>query len=1595
MQRIRIETWGAQGGGSMKWISERCPDEGPIIQNDGGLGGYAVGELDVVPGQLLYIYVGGQGRVGTNEENDGGYNGGGDGGRYGGGGGGATDVRTNPFDLDSRVIVAGGGGGGNTGCPDGGIGGPGGGTMIGESDGTSLYVWDPPGGGGTLIAGGAAGSYGEAGSWGFGGGTVADSQFHASGGGGGWYGGGSAYGTGGGGGSSMAGMMGYSSLQNGSTILGVREGHGLVVISLLEDNVCSFCELSCNSKVNISMPASECYRIMRPEELLSNVTNNCTTFGYGLTISYPFGTSRLHGNDVDRSHLGLGLIFKIETPDASNSCWGYLYMEDKAPPVAGCMGTREVSCYQLNKLLDLSTQVVDNCSSRNEAVLVRLLFADKGCQNDSVIGVLSRTIRATDSWKNTSICSDTLIITRDSIEETQGPDLVPLACKITCKTDPATQGPAQSDYEDIYFSRDSSHPYYPDPEFLLHLQQRDSFLTENHCIPQELKIVPYLYDSVLIWESGQYIKTWQPVDQYPNRSTFCKIQVSYHDQVLPSCGASAFKIRRQWRLTDWCTGEEKSFIQYIEVADRNPPVLFMENGGLEALDNRLNYNVNTGPHSCLGEVNLKELVAVDCNAAIRQTYRVSFTDNSHPPKITVLEGNLPGKINLPANGAVYGVKCHDIEVTLRDECSNRFDTLIRACIVDETPPEILVKGALTSTMDPATCWSRIYAKDLDNGSRDHCCDVLHFAIATQDSINAARKYVYDAIIEQCGFADYDSSREYYDFYIEDYISSYIFKDYLDLTACEEYQIVVRVWEACGIPRYDPHIWPCSEHQWFLYNAGYPRSHFRADHNLNFGFSQNANYSKFKAPKDCNWRYPLIFCDPLLAEWFALAGLDDFNPYYEGAGAAELCNFDFYWPRLGLRSAGNTSNTSGNPPGNTCSRMLWKDGMVRVNVVDKTPPLAEKPDDLVWYCDGLLASGHNPYEFARCDDDSYGENNAKDHSCVDANGKPYNEIECIRENDSDSGDGVDGTGKPFGWYGCNSYGPSHPGEHGKPVPCASGAGTWAPLYCHSWLCLDASDRLEKTDPSLNFWKPRFHSGPLDSLDAGDGYFWIWDNCKIDSTGLVVKDSSFADACGNGWLQRTWFSKDECGNEVTTSQKIITKHRSDFEVLFPPDVITACTDPAALSQDVLGRPMVMDDECEVVGMVYTDELFNDLPDACYKIVRTWRVINWCKFEPNQAVGSGDILVDDRLIADPVYRPCVYRHLKDNGDGLITYTQIIKVRDSFPPVLACRDTTLCILDQECEQPEINIPFQATDNCTEESQIQYRWELDENPSAGDLAAKNYNKNSIEKISLGNTNRLVLDQAAPVSLVHVFAKDHCGNEDTCTYVLRIEDCKKPTPYCYSGLATVVMPTSGRVTVWARDLDAGSYDNCTAKSALTFSFSEDRNEVKKDFSCVDLPDGKSARIPVRIFVWDETGLFDYCNTHLLIQDGIGNSCPDTLSIIKNRKPVGFLVSTGFSPAIPGARIQGSSSPDKESLLQNLPNPFHSSTRIRFVLIRNENYRLRIVDLTGKTIWTREGWAEAGIHEVMIKESDLKGPGLYYYTLETQGSLITKKMLHTQ
>ncbi|GAA4355359.1 hypothetical protein GCM10023185_18120 [Hymenobacter saemangeumensis] len=175
--RLAVDALGAEGG-RPSFIAAP-PGRGARVQTT----------LAVTPGQVLSVYVGGQGSGSGSSASAGGYNGGGGTGGPAGSGGGATDIRIGGTALTDRVVVAGGGGGVQ--YYDFSFGGAGGAPNGGNGSGSG-------GGGGATQTGGGntGGTFGQ-------GGTSTGYNSGNGGGGGGYYGGGAA--TAGGGVGAQAG----------------------------------------------------------------------------------------------------------------------------------------------------------------------------------------------------------------------------------------------------------------------------------------------------------------------------------------------------------------------------------------------------------------------------------------------------------------------------------------------------------------------------------------------------------------------------------------------------------------------------------------------------------------------------------------------------------------------------------------------------------------------------------------------------------------------------------------------------------------------------------------------------------------------------------------------------------------------------------------------------------------------------------------------------------------------------------------------------------------------------------------------------------------------------------------------------------------------------------------------------------------------------------------------------------------------------------------------------------------------------------------------------------------------------------------------
>ena len=238
---VVVTAEGAEGGQNSVETSSIAGGGFYTLPDRAGYGGCVTCTLTVTPGQVLNIYAGGQGAVGTGFAGGaGGYNGGATGGfgyypYAGGGGGGASDIRIGGIALANRVIVAAGGGGAGGNCyssTDADRGGDGG-AGTGQAGFACL---DAAGGGGTPTTGGTGGVYagwgsGAAGTSGIGGAATSSG---GGGGGGGYFGGGGGCWGGGGGGSNYTSALLCTSV---SSTRGCNSGgNGWVTITV---NNCS------------------------------------------------------------------------------------------------------------------------------------------------------------------------------------------------------------------------------------------------------------------------------------------------------------------------------------------------------------------------------------------------------------------------------------------------------------------------------------------------------------------------------------------------------------------------------------------------------------------------------------------------------------------------------------------------------------------------------------------------------------------------------------------------------------------------------------------------------------------------------------------------------------------------------------------------------------------------------------------------------------------------------------------------------------------------------------------------------------------------------------------------------------------------------------------------------------------------------------------------------------------------------------------------------------------------------------------------------------------------------------------------------------
>ncbi len=106
--------------------------------------------------------------------------------------------------------------------------------------------------------------------------------------------------------------------------------------------------------------------------------------------------------------------------------------------------------------------------------------------------------------------------------------------------------------------------------------------------------------------------------------------------------------------------------------------------------------------------------------------------------------------------------------------------------------------------------------------------------------------------------------------------------------------------------------------------------------------------------------------------------------------------------------------------------------------------------------------------------------------------------------------------------------------------------------------------------------------------------------------------------------------------------------------------------------------------------------------------------------------------------------------------------------------------------------------------------------------------------------------------------------------------------------------------------------------------------------------------------------------------------------------IGYLVANGGT--ITGVQPVSSIIPDRFELKQNYPNPFNPSTKIEYSIPKNGLVTLKIYNMLGQEIRTLiSEFHNSGTYSVEFNASEFAS-GTYFYSLQTEGFIETKKMV---
>lgn len=408
----------------------------------------------------------------------------------------------------------------------------------------------------------------------------------------------------------------------------------------------------------------------------------------------------------------------------------------------------------------------------------------------------------------------------------------------------------------------------------------------------------------------------------------------------------------------------------------------------------------------------------------------------------------------------------------------------------------------------------------------------------------------------------------------------------------------------------------------------------------------------------------------------------------------------------------------------------------------------------------------------------------------------------------------------------------------------------------------------------------------------------DGLALDNCSVTVESKFKVDInCYTGYIYRTFIATDHSGNKDSCRQIITILNPDPFtdkNITAPSPYIGNGCKVLDADPKITGKPTFTNLSCANVAATYTDQNFYLADSACVKIIRTWSVLDWCQFDQ-----------------------------QNPKKGIYQYIQTIKLSNSIPPTIlsSCQDTSYCSFAQDCGLTSIVLTAAAEDECTAKEELVWTYQVDiDNDGTVDFT--------------GHKSRFEGDMPIGKHSIQWTVSDQCGNVTKCKRIFKVQDCKKPTPYCISSLTKSLDAVTGAVEISAKNFDNGSSDNCTAKEGLIFTFdraypvkskinqihffkgdgvdtteaaflagaAQKWNPLTKSsvihLDCNNIKNGIADTVYLKMSVTDQNGFSDYCTTELILQDN-ADVCPDVVT----RHAVSGTIKTEDNKVVKGVEVR--------------------------------------------------------------------------------------------